>query len=360
MITSPDSARAAESSLGWDETAGLISSTMAACAPPVEDGSPVEDDPPVEETPATAALCAAVGSLLSTVALQPLELVKVHMQASVGADSGVASSASAVLLHIVREDGALGLLRGTGPVVLRSVSTDALYFWCLAKVKRAYAAACKQTARAADSSEGTGGERVQAPLSVAEALALGVLSGWLTRAVTQPIEVVTTRLLLNPSASLRSVIVKLYSEGGLRGFWRGFALSLLLALNPALQYTVYERALAWLKAWRTDPKRVSDRALSAPLLFLLGMLTRSVTLPTVYPLIRAKTRLQATGDAGVGVLGTFAEIVRVEGLLGLYTGLSAQLGKSVLSTALLLTTKEKTAQLLDWLSARPHPKRIGR
>merc|ERR1711865_532729 len=67
------------------------------------------------------------------------------------------------------------------------------------------------------------------------------------------------------------------------------------------------------------------------------------TLVAVYPLIRAKFVLQARGSgANVGLLEVLRRIALDEGLRGLYSGLGAQLRKSLLSSGLMLAVKEQT------------------
>ena len=54
-------------------------------------------------------------------------------------------------------------------------------------------------------------------------------------------------------------------------------------------------------------------------------------------------------EARIGVLSTMKQVVKNEGVIGLYNGLSARLFESVLSSALLFYSKEV---LYNWLTHR--------
>jgi hypothetical protein len=113
----------------------------------------------------------------------------------------------------------------------------------------------------------------------------------------------------------------------------------VLSLNPALQFTLFDYALQVCK------RRLHTDQLSTLQTFLLGMLTKMITMTLVYPLVRAKTLLQASEEGG-GMLQVLARVRREEGILGWYRGLDAQLGKSMMSTALLLTAKDRIAMAM--------------
>lgn len=141
------------------------------------------------------------------------------------------------------------------------------------------------------------------------------------------------------------------TKGGFFGLYAGFSASLILSVNPALTYAIFD------KAKKFASKRAEARAESqkdekngaaegteteAGLLFLAGVISKLVSLSLIYPLIRAKALMQTRQTGMVGVL---LEVFRAEGFVGLYAGIGAQFSKSLLSTALLLVTKEKTTKL---------------
>jgi len=133
------------------------------------------------------------------------------------------------------------------------------------------------------------------------------------------------------------------------GLYRSLWVSLLLTLNPALQFTAFDQARRRLLARRSGGagKSVELSALDA---FLLGAASKALATMLTYPAIRGKVLLQTgRGAPGGGVGETLRAVVLQEGPPGLYRGLPAQLLKTVLVAALQLMVKEKsfgTAYLL--------------
>ncbi|GBG25664.1 Mitochondrial carrier protein [Hondaea fermentalgiana] len=288
---------------------------------------------------------AGLGAAASTLTFYPLELVKVRLQAQVvrrdddtgdrAAETGergqpvAYGNAVDVVRHLVEAEGVMGLFRGVQPVLLRSVVTDALYFFVSFNVSRRLQ------------------KLLGRQLSTLEAIASGFVSACITQLVAHPIDTVTTRIMTDHSETKTSALKHLQSavnEGGLSSLWKGYRASMLLSLNPALQFTLFDRAKEFLQ------RRWNQEALTARQLFLLGMVTKAFTLTIIYPLIRAKIFMQAanrgkSGKDQISVGHAFSEILDHEGVLGLYKGLREQIGKSTLSTALLLTTKEEIAEV---------------
>ncbi|KAJ3325258.1 ADP/ATP carrier protein [Boothiomyces sp. JEL0866] len=116
-------------------------------------------------------------------------------------------------------------------------------------------------------------------------LILGAIAGGLSRAFTTPISVVTTRMQVGDKDKTYSAIAKdIIEKEGIPGLWRGFSASLVLTINPAIT-------------------------------------------------LQADERYKGVLDCGFKTL-------KMEGLLGLYSGMHSQLAKAVLCQALLFLLKE--------------------
>uniref|UniRef100_A0A0B7AMB2 Mitochondrial glycine transporter n=1 Tax=Arion vulgaris TaxID=1028688 RepID=A0A0B7AMB2_9EUPU len=74
----------------------------------------------------------------------------------------------------------------------------------------------------------------------------GVLSGLLASFVTQPADVIKTNMQLYPTkyGRLKNVIILIYTERGLAGFWRGMVPRLMRrTLMSAMSWTMYEEVM---------------------------------------------------------------------------------------------------------------------
>ncbi|KAF9222475.1 mitochondrial carrier [Gyrodon lividus] len=207
------------------------------------------------------------------------------------------------------------------------------------------------------------GKSKTAMLSVPQELAIGYLSGILSRAVTTPLNLVTVRMqteredgdnaadvdvgnkprerLHTPrSLSFQAVCKQIYDEDGLHGFWKGFTTTFLLSFNPAVTLYLFQ-------LFRRVVLRGRDRAAPPPGQAFIGAVT------LLYPLILAKTLIQAARKSSETDLsstksqsiptigGTLQDIYTANGALGLYRGLSSQILKGVLRQGTALMVKQR-------------------
>jgi adenine nucleotide transporter 17 len=216
-------------------------------------------------------------------------------------------------------------------------------------------------------------EKIDRPLSVAEDLAAGALSGVVKNFCTLPFDVVATnyqvRNLRHNKRGFYAQYVdtaKLVREtGGLKSFWRGLLPSCFLVVNPAVNFALFERLKVMYVSSVHISKKVSRgnlaknataHKLSALEAFLIGATSKAVATTISYPLIRAKILMMdssrrkdpKTPDGAVSdeqlhsMLGVLYEAVSAEGIIGgLYKGLGAQLSRSTLAAAIMFTTREK-------------------
>mmetsp|Transcript_22730 Transcript_22730/g.44604 ORF Transcript_22730/g.44604 Transcript_22730/m.44604 type:complete len:328 (-) Transcript_22730:126-1109(-) len=322
----------------------------------------------MDEEALVQAVSAGLGAVVSTLTFYPLELVKVRLQSQIvkKEDGGdllldevdpektslepdndedecdgenpklvTYEGAGDVVRHLLRKKGILGLFQGVRPVLFRSLTTDSLYFLISFNLSRHL--------------QNSMGRK----LSTVEAVASGFVAACFTQLVAHPIDTITTRIMAEhceEKGGTWNQLSMAIEKGGFLSLWTGYRASMLLSLNPALQFTTFDRAKAFLeRRWNQDH-------LTARQLFLLGMVTKAFTLSLIYPLIRAKIYMQATNrhheeEEQIGFMRAFQDIMEHEGILGLYRGLREQIGKSALSTALLLTTKEEIAELARKLVA---------
>ncbi|XVF57429.1 hypothetical protein PTKIN_Ptkin06aG0204600 [Pterospermum kingtungense] len=282
----------------------------------------------------------AIGSLLSTTILYPLDTCKTKYQADVRAHGRQKyRNLSDVFWEAISTNQFLSLYQGLGTKNLQSFISQFVYFYGYSYFKRLY------LEKSGFKSIGT-----KANLIIAAA------AGACTSIVIQPLDTASSRMQTSAFGKSKGLF-KTLAEGTLSDAFDGLGISLLLTSNPAIQYTVFDQLKQRLlkqKSKEAD-KGSSPVVLSAFTAFLLGALSKSVATFLTYPAIRCKVMIQAADPddddddktkrarkkSRKTVSGVLCSIWRREGILGFFKGLDAQITKTVLSSALLLMIKEK-------------------
>lgn len=214
-------------------------------------------------------------------------------------------------------------------------------------------------------------------LSTTESMLAGALAGSATTIITNPIWVVNTRQTVrvgdvgkpvNPkspgsqkqtNAPVRKLtfietIQHIVKTDGVTALWRGIAPALFLVINPILQYTAFEQLKNLLVSSRLA------RGVSVSLtdfdFFVLGALSKLFATGLTYPQVLVKSRQQAGSGPNKSkrnFFGELAEIVRSEGITGLYRGLGPKLTQSVLTAAILFSSQARLFALFSALRSVP-------
>ena len=99
-------------------------------------------------------------------------------------------------------------------------------------------------------------------IGIVASLLVAAVAGIGNQLVTMPAAVVITRMQAQQkrkvesagsaaSTSVMSIIQEIWSENGLPGFWAGLLPALILVVNPAIQYMLYEQMLRVLRMWKS-------------------------------------------------------------------------------------------------------------
>ncbi|CAI0551452.1 unnamed protein product [Linum tenue] len=279
----------------------------------------------------------AIGSLLSTTILYPLDTCKTKYQAEVRAHGQRRyRHLSDVLWETISNGQFLSLYQGLGTKNLQSFISQFVYFYGYSYFKRLYL-------------EKSGSKKIGTKANLLVAAAAGAC----TAIATQPLDTASSRMQTSAFGKSKGLWDTL-TEGDWSNAFDGLGISLLLTSNPAIQvgvtgfikYTVFDQLkLKFLKG--------NQASLSAFTAFLLGALSKSIATCLTYPAIRCKVMIQAADDAekkkkakrkaSKTLSGVVFAIWRKEGVTGFFKGLHAQILKTVLSSALLLMIKEKIA-----------------
>ncbi|KAK0538223.1 hypothetical protein OC835_001488 [Tilletia horrida] len=327
-------------------------------------------------TPFGNALAGALGGIFSSAVVYPLDTVKTRIQAGVQdekaggpkklpgtnkplpRDTGLFTG---VIKIAQSPEGVQGLYKGFAANMLNTFSTQFAYFYWYAIVRSLYIDRILPRAGAAAGAK---------PSTAAELL-LGAVAGALAQIFTIPVSVIATRQQIGggskghatvsgtpaagPAAGTASagggsqtrskamvkadalldddsfvaVAKDIYKQDGLTGFWRGLKPSLVLTVNPAITYGVFERVKTIILAASADGKMSPGKS------FLVGALSKTLATIVTFPYILSKIRLQARSTPYSSAFEVLGDILRKRGIVGWYQGMQAQIIKAVLSQALL-------------------------
>uniref|UniRef100_A0A3Q3FDJ1 Solute carrier family 25 member 17 n=1 Tax=Labrus bergylta TaxID=56723 RepID=A0A3Q3FDJ1_9LABR len=234
------------------------------------------------------ALSGAVGSVTAMTVFFPLDTARLRLQVD---ENRKAKSSHAILAEIVKEEGLLAPYRGWFPVICSLCCSNFVYFYCFHSLK-AVSLKGKQSAPSTD-------------------LLIGIAAGVINVLVTTPLWVVNTRLKLQGSkfrnadirptnySGILDAFVQIIRDEGVGALWNGTFPSLLLVLNPGIQFMIYESL-----------KRHLRRGLSSIEVFIIGAIAKAIATTVTYPLqtIQSILRVGVVSAPG-GFLFTRALVV---------------------------------------------------
>ncbi|CAF1716017.1 hypothetical protein HID58_084457 [Brassica napus] len=280
----------------------------------------------------------AIGSLLSTTILYPLDTCKSKYQAEISVPGNHKyRRISDVFWEAISSGNVLSLYQGLGTKNVQSFVSSFIYFYSYSYFKRLH-------------SERIGSKSIGTTAN----LLIAAASAAFTNILTQPLDTASSRMQTSEFGNAKG-FWKTLTEGTWGDAYDGMGITLLLTPNPAIQYTVFDQLKQNLVEKRKAKanKDSSPVVISSFMAFLLGAISKSAATVITYPLIRCKVMIQAADDTKDNeakkprerikktIPGVIYAIWEKEGVLGFFKGLQAQILKTVLSSALLLMIKEK-------------------
>lgn len=282
------------------------------------------------------AVAGAMGSVTAMTVFFPLDTAKSRLQVD---EKRKSNSTPVILAEIAKEEGFLSLYRGWFPVISSLCCSNFVYFYTFNSLKKLMASGSGQSRPGKD-------------------LLIGIVSGVVNVILTTPMWVVNTRLKMQGVKfrnedlhqthyrGIYDAFSQIIANEGVGTLWNGTLPSLVLVLNPAVQFMIYEAMKR--KAGR------GGRKISSAKIFLIGAIAKAIATTATYPLqtVQAILRFgQYKSDAkGGGVMGSLSNIlfllmdrIKKHGALGLYKGLEAKLLQTVLTAALMFVVYEKIA-----------------
>lgn len=279
------------------------------------------------------AVAGAMGSVTAMTVFFPLDTAKSRLQVD---EKRKSKSTHIILAEIAKEEGLLSLYRGWFPVISSLCCSNFVYFYTFNTLKKVMVTGPQRSRPSKD-------------------LLMGVIAGAVNVILTTPMWVVNTRLKLQGVKFRNEDLHQTHYRGifdafsqiianeGVCTLWNGTLPSLILVLNPAVQFMFYEAMKR--KAGR------GNRKISSAEIFLIGAIAKAVATTATYPLqtVQAILRFgQYTGDGKGGLMGSLSNVitlfldrVKSQGFFGLYKGLEAKLLQTVLTAALMFVVYEK-------------------
>ncbi|GAX81998.1 hypothetical protein CEUSTIGMA_g9426.t1 [Chlamydomonas eustigma] len=333
----------------------------------------------------------AIGSILALIATYPLKTIYTLQALNTSKDGKALLS----MLDIISKYRLKGLYVGISPNILESGISSAVYFYLYSRLRN-LAVRSRQQGSTQPNEAGTPSSSKDQQIDVLSSLLVAAVAGIGNQLVTMPASVVATRMQAQSkvqmelasvsgaagsvrgagsSSSAWAVISRIWTESGLGGFWSGLLPALVLVVNPAVQYMLYEQLLNLFKKWKAQrvkaamshmedenasccssslnndgegKKECRDTAttirLSAGEIFVASALAKIGATVVTYPMIVVKSRMQASSKSNPhhsNTLGSISRIFQDEGPSGFFKGLRAKILQTALNAAMMLMLKEQ-------------------
>ncbi|GAX85544.1 hypothetical protein CEUSTIGMA_g12959.t1 [Chlamydomonas eustigma] len=341
---------------------------------------------PISEA-SVEAIAGALGSVIAIAVTYPLTTVSTLQALDhnnedgqlLGAESALPFLPSPLreLLLYGKKKGWSALFAGLRPTLAATAISQGVYFYLYSVLRQAVVARHLSLRQQAGPNSKIQSGR-NSDIGVLGSILVASLAGCGNVVLTCPVWVVALQMqaLQKRSSSEAKnmtsyqVAKQVFKDFGIPGFWKGLAPSLVMVLNPTMQYILYEWLTARLLESRGARSSASTKKTpTAPRLntsdvFLLTALAKIGSTLCTYPLLLVKSRLQATNSQTDhearyrGVLDAIVRIVKAEGVLGFFKGMKIKMIQTVLAAALLMSIKEKVYLGTKALLLPPGPRPI--
>jgi len=265
---------------------------------------------------------------VSVISLYPLDLIKTRFQAH----TFKYSSTWHAIVSIWQREGPRGLYHGCGPSVFSSSVAWGFYFffysWIKATIEK-------------------GMDDMSIPELAGSSMLCSFLAGTTVQAFTNPLWVFKTNVQLSKNASAPTVLREIYRVRGLRGFWKGFFISLLGITQGAIQFSMYEPL----------KKHVHITGLTSVDIVVATAISKTIATVCTYPYQVFRTHAQSTEHrTSHSLTQTFQTIRHSHGIGGLYKGLPTCLMRILPQTCITFLVYEGVIRYYK----SSLPKRLGK
>lgn len=297
-------------------------------------------------------LAAGTAAALSTIAVQPLDVLKTRLQVSSlpKYHQGPVRGITRNLRNIFVAEGVRGLYRGLFPSLISVVPSISIYFTLYCEIK------CAFGVKAQDGSAKTAG---------LQALSAG-LASCMTAAITNPLWVVKARMQTQPHSRYTApkyhntfhAMHTIAKDEGVRALYKGLGASMLNSTQAMIQFPIYEKLkLVMCKRFDTDCPHAALCYLAS------SAIAASFASIITYPSEVVRSRMQVQGmqlhglhvqgfhraipRSYMGTFSAFRTIFYEEGLRGMYRGMLTNLVRLVPAQAISFTVYEVILRIFN-------------
>ncbi|TFL02715.1 mitochondrial carrier domain-containing protein [Pterulicium gracile] len=302
-------------------------------------------------------IAGAGGGLVASIATCPLDVIKTKLQAqrAMKGQTGYEGVLDTIK-SVVKHDGLRGLYRGLGPTLLGYLPTWAIYFAVYDGIKTYFGEQPLAGGRRRELLYPAAQPKGYQPVMREHPWSLHIISAMAAGAsstiATSPLWVIKTRFMTQPRNEPKfrhtlDAAAQIYRSEGVKAFYRGLVPSLLGIAHVAVQFPLYEQL-------KIQAQGDSQEELSTRVILLCSAIAKMTASIATYPHEVVRTRLQTkrytihtdvSSDGMVrphrhGFISTTLKIIRREGYVGLYRGLSVNLLRTVPNSAVTMLTYE--------------------
>ena len=281
------------------------------------------------------ALSGAIGQVVGTFCIFPLDVLKTRMQAAKKVvnsndDNENNKNQGQIIKHLQKmymNEGLLGIYKlFPAKALALSISRFTYYFWYRFNTNQ-----CKYFLNIKQ-------------LNTLQNITCGYLAGIFNTIFISPVEKIQVRVLAASKDTQDNTIIKhvkdIYEENGWYSFYFGWKANFYTSATPAISNTVFDQIKMILLNGRN--------ALGYFEAFFLGAFSKAIATFITFPVSRAKTILQNSKNqkndkntTSTSVYQLLSAMYQEQGLPGLYNGLQVTILNGVLREAVMLMVKER-------------------
>lgn len=257
----------------------------------------------------------AVSSMIATVILHPFEALRTKMQAEISSVYFLDYAKK-----VFEEEGLKGVYSGFSSNVFNITISYAMYFFSY-KALRTWILTHK------------------AKLGFFDDVKASFFASVIVILINTPLWTINTRLIQDKSKRFLDVFKQILYKEGPKAFFKGATLSIVLTVNPVLQYSLYE-----LLKIKTGSNKLIH-------FFILGAIAKFIATVVTYPILTLRTRQQLNEKNNTSLVEDLMSSLKKENLntknfFALYNGFMSKAVQTVLNSAIILSLHEKLTKVL--------------